>query len=57
MANDPKGAITNGDSSAPYAVWQETLHGRVLHVFEDQYLAMQFAVNNGLQVIPNPVKH
>jgi len=39
----------------PYAVWELTHTGRVLRTFPDEYLAMQFVVNNGGTVIPNPV--
>ncbi len=41
-------------NSDPYAVWEVVDTGRVLRFFPDEYLAMQFAVNNGGQVIPNP---
>lgn len=41
-------------SDSPYAVCEITATGRVLRVFADEYLAMQFAVNNGSQVVRNP---
>ncbi len=54
MRNQPKGAALDGDSAAPFAVWEQRPNGRFLWVFHDEFLAMQFAVNNGLQVISNP---
>jgi len=45
------------NQSHPYAVWEQTHTGRTLRVFPDEYLAMQFAVDNGAQVIENPTDY
>jgi hypothetical protein len=44
-------------SNAPYAVWEQTSTGRYLHLFHDEFLAMQFAVSVSSQVIDNPIEH
>lgn len=41
-------------TSHPFAVWELCAYGRVLRTFPDEYLAAQFAVNNGGLVIGNP---
>lgn len=38
----------------PFAVWEHAGTGRTLHTFADEDLAMQFVLNNGGEVIPNP---
>lgn len=42
-------------SSDPYAVWIQLDTGRALVTFDDEYLAMQFAVRHSTQVINNPI--
>ncbi len=44
-------------SDAPYAVWEHLSTGRFLHLFYDEFMAMQFAVSISSQVISNPIKH
>jgi hypothetical protein len=38
-------------SSDPWAVWLHTDTGRVLVTFDDEYLAVKFAVRHSCQVI------
>lgn len=38
----------------PYCVWEHRIGGRVLRYFADEYLAGQWIINNGGQIVPNP---
>jgi hypothetical protein len=49
--------MTPDNTEHPFAVWELTGTGRVLRTFPDEYLAMQFVVNNGGKVIANPINH
>lgn len=44
-------------STDPWAVWLESNTGRLLVTFDDEDLAMQFAVKHSTQVIVNPTDY
>lgn len=50
----PKGSLPHG-ASGDYSVWYFGHTGRVLYTFDDEYLAMQYAVHVGSQVIKSAV--
>jgi hypothetical protein len=50
-ATSPTGALQYGQEGS-WAVWEHCLRGRVLHVFDDEYLAQRFAVSISSLVIP-----
>ncbi len=52
----PRGARLDAPSSAPFGVWQNRPFGQFLWLFDDEDLAAQFCVNNGLQLIRNPLQ-
>lgn len=45
------------DGSGTLGVWEHADTGRVLHAFDDEFLAMQCAVRLGSQVTPINVSH
>lgn len=44
------------NSTHPFACWEKRPGGLYLRTFADEYLAAQFAVNNGTTVISNPIQ-
>lgn len=37
-----------------WGVWEQMPTGRFFHTFNDEYLAVKFAIRIGSQAIPNP---
>lgn len=50
----PKGSLPYG-APGEYSVWYLGHSGRIMYVFDDEYLAMQYAVHVGGQVTKSAV--